>query len=40
MTRVLRPEGKPILVDHVASASRVVRGGQCALEVVTIQTDA
>src|SRR5262249_41293653 len=36
MTRVLRPGGKLILVDHVASASRVARGVQRALEVVTI----
>jgi ubiquinone/menaquinone biosynthesis C-methylase UbiE len=36
MTRVLRPGGKLILVDHVASSSRVARGVQRALEVVTI----
>jgi ubiquinone/menaquinone biosynthesis C-methylase UbiE len=36
MTRMLRPGGKLILVDHVASSSRVARGVQRALEVVTI----
>jgi ubiquinone/menaquinone biosynthesis C-methylase UbiE len=36
MTRVLRPGGKLILVDHVVSSSRVARGVQRALEVVTI----
>lgn len=36
MTRVLRPGGKLILVDHVASSSRVIRGVQRALEVVTV----
>lgn len=36
MTRVLRPGGKLILVDHVASSSRVARGVQRALEVVTV----
>ena len=36
MTRVLRPGGKLILVDHVASTSRVARGVQRALELVTV----
>ena len=36
MTRVVRPGGKLILVDHVASSSRMARGVQRALEVVTI----
>lgn len=36
MTRVLRPGGKLILVDHIASSSRLARGVQRALEVVTI----
>jgi ubiquinone/menaquinone biosynthesis C-methylase UbiE len=36
MTRVLRPGGKLILVDHVAGSSRIARGVQRALEVVTI----
>lgn len=36
MTRVLRPGGQLILVDHVASSSRLARGVQRALEVVTI----
>ncbi len=36
MTRVLRPDGKLILVDHVASSSRLARGVQRALEVVTV----
>lgn len=36
MTRVLRPGGKLILVDHVASSSRIARGIQRALEVVTV----
>ena len=36
MTRVLRPGGKLILVDHVASSSRVARGVQRALEVVMV----
>ena len=36
MTRVLRPGGRLILVDHVASSSRVVRGVQRALEIVTV----
>ena len=36
MTRVLRPGGQLILVDHVASSSRVARGVQHALEVVTV----
>ena len=36
MTRVLRPGGTLILVDHVASSSRIARGVQRALEVVTV----
>jgi ubiquinone/menaquinone biosynthesis C-methylase UbiE len=36
MTRVLKPGGRLILVDHVASSSRVARGVQRALEVVTV----
>lgn len=36
MARVLRPGGKLILADHVASSSRVARGVQRALEVITI----
>ena len=36
MTRVLRPGGKLILVDHVASSSRIARGIQRALEVITV----
>lgn len=36
MTRVLRPGGKLILVDHVASSSRIARGVQRALEVITV----
>jgi ubiquinone/menaquinone biosynthesis C-methylase UbiE len=36
MTRVLRPGGKLILVDHVASSSRIARGIQRTLEVITV----
>jgi ubiquinone/menaquinone biosynthesis C-methylase UbiE len=36
MTRVLRPDGKLILVDHVASSSRIARGVQRAYEVITV----
>ena len=36
MARVLRPGGRLILVDHVASSSRVARGIQRALEAVTV----
>jgi ubiquinone/menaquinone biosynthesis C-methylase UbiE len=36
MARVLRPGGLLILVDHVASTSRVLRGVQWLLERVTI----
>jgi len=36
MVRVLRPGGRLILVDHVASSSRVARGVQWLLERVTI----
>jgi hypothetical protein len=36
MTRVLRPGGKLILVDHVASSSRIARSVQRALEVITV----
>lgn len=36
MIRVLRPEGRLILVDHVVSPSRVGRGVQRLIEAVTI----
>jgi ubiquinone/menaquinone biosynthesis C-methylase UbiE len=36
MTRVLRVGGKLILVDHIVSSSRIARGLQHALEVVTV----
>lgn len=36
MTRVLRPGGRLILVDHIASTSRVARGVQRFLEIVTV----
>ncbi|MBX9639512.1 MAG: methyltransferase domain-containing protein [Mycobacteriaceae bacterium] len=36
MTRVLKPDGKLILVDHVVSSSRIARVVQHALEVVTV----
>jgi ubiquinone/menaquinone biosynthesis C-methylase UbiE len=36
MTRVLRQGGKLILVDHIASSSRLARGVQRVLEVVTV----
>ena len=36
MTRVLRPGGRLILVDHVASSSRLARAVQRALEIVTV----
>ncbi len=36
MTRVLRPDGKLILVDHVASSSRIARGVQRAFELITV----
>ncbi|MHA7652925.1 class I SAM-dependent methyltransferase [Mycobacterium sp. ML4] len=36
MTRVLKPGGKLILVDHIVSSSRIARGVQRALEVVTV----
>ncbi|WP_063045236.1 class I SAM-dependent methyltransferase [Nocardia pseudovaccinii] len=35
MIRVLRPEGKLILVDHIPSSNRIVRGIQRLLETVT-----
>lgn len=36
MLRVLRPGGSLILVDHVESSSRIARGVQRLLEVVTV----
>jgi ubiquinone/menaquinone biosynthesis C-methylase UbiE len=36
MVRVVRPGGRLILVDHVASSSRIARGVQWLLELVTI----
>jgi ubiquinone/menaquinone biosynthesis C-methylase UbiE len=36
MTRVLRPGGCLILVDHIESTSRVARGLQHALEIITV----
>jgi ubiquinone/menaquinone biosynthesis C-methylase UbiE len=36
MARVLRPGGRLILVDHIESSSRMARGVQRALEVVTV----
>lgn len=36
MRRVLRPGGRLLLADHVASTSRLARGVQRALELVTI----
>jgi hypothetical protein len=36
MTRVLRPGGRIILVDHVESTSRVARAVQRGLETFTI----
>lgn len=36
MTRVLRPGGRLILVDHVAAESRLIRAGQWLLERVTV----
>jgi ubiquinone/menaquinone biosynthesis C-methylase UbiE len=36
MTRVLRPGGRLILVDHIESTSRVARGVQRLLEVFTV----
>lgn len=36
MHRVLRPGGSLILVDHVASTSRIARAVQWALETVTV----
>lgn len=36
MARVLKPGGNLILVDHIESSSRVARGVQRALEVVTV----
>lgn len=36
MVRVLKPGGKLILVDHIESSSRIARGVQRLLEVVTV----
>lgn len=36
MVRVLRPDGRLILVDHVVSSSRLVRGVQWLLERITV----
>ncbi|HKS50003.1 MAG TPA: class I SAM-dependent methyltransferase [Amycolatopsis sp.] len=36
MVRVLRPGGRLILVDHIASSSRIARGVQRLLELVTV----
>ena len=36
MTRVLKPAGRLILVDHVASSSRMARGIQRVLEIITV----
>ncbi len=36
MARVLRPGGRLIIVDHVASTSRIARGVQRVLEVFTV----
>jgi ubiquinone/menaquinone biosynthesis C-methylase UbiE len=36
MVRALRPGGRLILVDHVASSSRFIRAGQWLLERVTV----
>lgn len=36
MTRVLRPGGTLILVDHVASSSRIIRAIQHTLEIFTV----
>jgi ubiquinone/menaquinone biosynthesis C-methylase UbiE len=36
MTRVLRPGGRLILVDHIESTSRVARGVQGVLEILTV----
>jgi ubiquinone/menaquinone biosynthesis C-methylase UbiE len=36
MVRVLRPGGRLILVDHVASSSRIVRGLQWLLELASV----
>ena len=39
MTRVLRPGGQLILVDHIESTSRVVRAVQRFLEIFTVPLD-
>ena len=39
MSRVLRPGGQLILVDHIESTSRVVRAVQRFLEIFTVPLD-
>jgi ubiquinone/menaquinone biosynthesis C-methylase UbiE len=39
MSRVLRPDGRLILVDHIESTSRVVRAVQRFLEIFTVPLD-
>src|SRR5690606_41841262 len=36
ITRVLRPDGLLILVDHVVSTSRFIRAGQWLVERITV----
>ncbi|MPY97688.1 MAG: methyltransferase domain-containing protein [Actinophytocola sp.] len=37
MVRVLRPGGRLILVDHIEGGSRIVRGAQRLVELITVQ---